>query len=290
MKPHLTTLFCLGVLCAVVVPVHGQTKDAKKATAPAEAPAASAPPFQASRIEKIRAVDSGIIEMIHAAPGDYVEADTLLVTLDSYRQKHILEVAKLRTADQSRIRECLADIDIRESTLETIRQRLRRRAATDQDLRQGEAQLDSAKAKLEAAQTNAKLAELDLKLAEINYENRFLKTPIAGIVATVEKEKGETVAAGAEMVTVADSAELKVCLPVSAAWAAKLAPGMVVPVRMADGMRELVRVARLLPGTGGNSIVELLVKNPEPTKIQDPGKIDFLFSEIPQTTPAPVEP
>ncbi len=232
------------------------------------------------QMHKVRVIDAGRIETLHVAPGDYVEVGQLLVTLDNFRQKHQLEVAKVRAQDVSKIKEITAEVSLRESVLEDIRQKSRRRLATELDIKQAEAQFEGAQAKLLSAESARELAELDLEMAKHNYANRFLQSPAAGVVMTVEKEAGESVAAGLLLVTIAENENWKTQVTLTPEIAASLREGNMVPITLADGRRNIAKVARIIPGADGTLLAEMLIPNPNPNSAARPQEPEFHFSEL----------
>ncbi len=232
-------------------------------------------------LEKIRAVDGGRIEAIHVSAGETVEADTTVVTLDHFRQKHLLEVAKVRAEDCSKLRETAADVANRKSILDELRQRARRRLASEEQVRQAEAQVEIAEAKRDAALSAQRLTELDLDMAKLNYENRFLRNLKAGVVLNVEKELGESVAGGMVILTLADTSGWKTRVPIPSDLAGVLRMGMLIPYTAGDGTQGMAWVSQILP----DGLVELVIANNNPQSAAAPAVPEFRFSELRDSYP-----
>lgn len=214
------------------------------------------------QVEHVASAEAGLIVSLRVQAGAEVRKGQIVAVLDNDRQKHLLDVAKIKAEDLSAIKTAEAEVSFRQAALDEMRYKERRRLAMDYQVRQAEAQLKIAQARLETAHKNKKLAELDLANARQNLERRTLRSPLNGVVVKVAKTSGEMVSAGTAVATVADPSRLRLDLSLSEKAAAALKVGQIVPLQTADGRSLLGEIASILPGQDGARVVQVVAENP----------------------------
>ena len=109
---------------------------------------------------------SDIVTDIRFTPGDFVEKDQILLTLDNRRQKIALERAKIELRDRKR-------------TLQRLLESQKRGAATQNDV--------------DIAITQRDLARVQLESSQADLEDRRVRAPFSGHVGLTDIEPGDRI-------------------------------------------------------------------------------------------------
>jgi multidrug efflux pump subunit AcrA (membrane-fusion protein) len=250
--------------------------------------------LQPQNVDTQTARDSGFLDIVDAKVGDTVVAGQLLMKLDHERQLHAYNVAKIRSENQSGIE--IAEGELREkyAILEDVKERHRKRQASDGQLEQAQAQAQVAKGKLSQAKMGLELAKLEFELAEKLLENRYIRSPINGTIMDISKRRGDKVNQGDLIVTVADMTTVAGEIPVTMESAQSLAVGSTFPVRLAGS--QIVRNARVesispLPhAKSGEKVVKVVFENMRPQDALLNLKIEALLPEHLKTVERPKPP
>ena len=125
---------------------------------------------------------SGVVKRLRANIGDTVSAGDVIAEIDDAEFRARVEQNE---ASLSRAR---AEAELARTNLDRLRVMVEREFASRQ-------QLDVAESALQVAQAQERLAEANLESARIQLTCTRLTSPIAGIVASVSTQEGETVAA-----------------------------------------------------------------------------------------------
>jgi len=218
-----------------------------------------------SMVENVVAREPGLLENIQVSIGDAVKKGTILGHLDHHRQYHTLQVAKIRAADRSKIKELQAEVAMTQALLEDHQEQARRRRVSEHTVRQSEARAQASQAKLEAAKANQALSELALEEAQANYDRRFFVAPFDGVIVAIHKEKNETVSLGNPIFTIADHTNWVVRHSLPESIASTLKVGRTLPLYQAGSqIARFGRIAGIGPPEDGMQTVEFVVANPNP--------------------------
>lgn len=143
---------------------------------------------------------SGILSELHVTVGDQVSAGQLLAVLDPTELRARRDLAK------AQLEAAIADERFAEVDLGRARQMLDEEVVT-------QAEFDAAERAFDAAAAGVRQAEAALESAEIQVGYTRITAPIAGVVASVSTQVGETVAASfasPTFVTIIDLERLEV--------------------------------------------------------------------------------
>ncbi|MFW5951924.1 MAG: efflux RND transporter periplasmic adaptor subunit [Gemmatimonadota bacterium] len=125
---------------------------------------------------------SGVVSRLRSNIGDMVEAGDVIAEIDD---------AEFRTRvaqSEASLARARAQAELAAAELERVRPLAEREVVPRQEL-------DAAESAFEVAMAQVKLAEADLESARIQLSYTRITAPIAGVVASVATQEGETVAA-----------------------------------------------------------------------------------------------
>ncbi len=213
--------------------------------------------------------ETGFVETVDIKPGDQVAKDQILLKLDHERQLQAYLATKLRAESRAGIEIAEGELRDKNANLNETLDRFRRRGVTENQVEQAQAQAQIARGKLAQARMMQEMVKLELALAEKLLENRFVRSPINGIVLDIAKPAGSRAAQGDIAITVANSEELAAEIPVTKDSASAFAVGNSVPIRMAgsDVVRQ-GRIAAINPmenAKNGEQKIRVVFENMRPT-------------------------
>ncbi len=125
---------------------------------------------------------SGVVTRLRANIGDVVQAGEVIAEIDD------AEFQARVDQNEASLARARAEADLAEANLERLRAMVEREFVSRQ-------QLDAAESALQVARAQVKLAEANLESARIQLSYARITAPIAGVVASVSTQEGETVAA-----------------------------------------------------------------------------------------------
>lgn len=261
-------------------------------------------PGSREEVQVVAARGSGTLVSIGVRLGDEVKAEQLLGSLDDERELYAYKVAKIRADDQSMVDLAKAETRMRAAELENKQEAYRRRRIEKPDVDKAEAELDAAGARQSIVETNRKIVQLDLERAENELEKRRLRSPMEGVILTIERSKGEKVSEGTTIFTVGSEnfVAIKMSLPLAAAQALPL-NGVMLVRAVGSNITQIARIAEIgtKPDKDGNIPVRLQTQTPvgvadpfaHPFEIlgrQQPGDALPETPQLPASTPAPPAP
>jgi len=295
-------LFALGL---TLLPISGQSAPSEPAKAPpkgaprqpaaaAPAPAATLPSVllgEPDDLQRVAAAAAGDLTELAVKRGDRVTKGQLLGNLDEEREKFAAEAARIRADDQSALELALSEVELRQAELEEAEEAYRRRKVARTAISKAKAQLEMAKTKEQMARTNQKLAKLEAERQESELERRRFRSPMDGVVISVEKAVGDKIAQGTVVFTVGsgDSVALNLNLPQHLARELESRGGLFVRLKgeLETRFARLVSTGPADPATG-TVPVKLLTDAPaqEGQPVARPLEYE-LATPPPLATPAP---
>lgn len=218
----------------------------------------------ASRLlEKVRSATQGVTVEVYVKAGDLVSKGQLLGHTELEATRLQLDLAR-HTMDSK------ANVDAAQSQAEAWSVT---RAETEEAVRKrdmNESRLDWAIAMERMYQANHEVqtdAETVQKIQydywERQYQNRFFRAPVEGVVSEVLTEPGKPVNFGAHLFTIRNDNIFALPVTVPAELAAAAVPNRTLPVRSADGRsvgRALIDSVIDDPRATGGKIIKLLLK------------------------------
>lgn len=216
----------------------------------------------------LRAREVGLCDEILVKLGDRVSARQIVARLDHFRQLHAFQTAKRRLLNRGMLTIAEADLKEKSSALEEAQQKHRRRQISDAELTRATAQHEVAVARLSLARDAMEQAQSDCDLAEQALQERFVRSPVAGVVTQIHKNLGERAQSGDPVVSIGDDTQLSVDQIFSKEAAAKLVTGALIPIKTsASGPTLEARIAAISAApkaANGEKILTLIFDNPDP--------------------------
>lgn len=251
-------------MVAVSALVTAEAADKKPAPSPKPTPPTARSETQ---LETVLAKDPGYVEFVHVEIGSTVAKGQLLVSLDTDRFRHAYETTRIRSDSTAQVATAAAEVRSKQSQHDTIRENVRFRRASEDQLERSGAELDIAKAKLELAVEADKLAKLEFERAREQLEARFIRSPVDGTLVQVLRSRGDKVEPGAVVIRVADPTRVGAAFKLTPEAAADFETGSTIAVRKVGS--DVVEEARIqsifaIPGdAAGTQQMNLLFADPE---------------------------
>jgi RND family efflux transporter MFP subunit len=158
---------------------------------------------QALRLVTVRGETSGLIGEIGVASGAYVEADTVIVTLDDRAERIALDRALILLEDA-------------QTNLDRLSQLVTTGAVSSVSRQDAELAL--------------RTAELEVAQAEYDLDRRVIRAPIAGWVGLIDLEIGQRISAQDPLATISDRSEIIIDFRVPERVIGQLAIGQPITV------------------------------------------------------------
>ncbi|MBT5876990.1 MAG: efflux RND transporter periplasmic adaptor subunit [Candidatus Latescibacteria bacterium] len=165
---------------------------------------------------KVGARISGQVTRLYVTVGSQVLEGQIIAELDQ---------AEL----QARRNQVVASIDLERASNANVVRAAGRSASLHQEALISDEEYDQAKAGVDLAQARIKRAEADLALLDVQIGYTTIRTPIAGVVASVSTQEGESISAGLAaptFVTIINLAELEAIAFVDETDIGRVAPGL----------------------------------------------------------------
>ncbi|MEL7498508.1 MAG: HlyD family efflux transporter periplasmic adaptor subunit [Planctomycetota bacterium] len=192
-------------------------------------------PLQLIDDVQIASLDPGVVTKLNIQPGDRVEAESILLELDSdiYAAEAGANRMNLRIAQQ----EATNDVNLRfsqktlalndkqlEKSLAAVRQYAKSISETEIDrlrLERDQSELSIEQAELEkaTAELNVRLRQQQLDASEIRLTRRSIRSPLHGTVVDLLVQRGEAVTAGQPVIRVVNLDRLRVKATLEAKFA-----------------------------------------------------------------------
>ncbi|MEP0846685.1 MAG: efflux RND transporter periplasmic adaptor subunit [Phycisphaerae bacterium] len=208
----------------------GGPDDKPGATAARAIPGLTTP----SRKALLAVPQTGRIKELVAREGQYVAAGDLIAVLDDDAQQTRVLLAKLKAECSLKIELGRVEYERAVGVLERLEQLRGESLAAAHEIRQAQADADSARLRWSLAQSEQQLDRQDFVLQSQLLDLLRLRAPFAGYVAEQHKEVGETVEAREAIVTLALLDPLTVVADCPLELARFVRPGASVTVRPAD--------------------------------------------------------
>jgi RND family efflux transporter MFP subunit len=219
-------------------------------------------PLQLIDDVEVASLDTGVVTKLHVQTGDYVAEGTVLLELD--RDLHEGEAAVKKMACLVADAEAGNDVNLRfsektlmlngkilEKSLNAIVAYPKSISETEIDkLRlerdQSELSIEQAQLEQEVAMLTAQLRREEKTLADIQLARRTLRSPLAGIVVSVDVQAGEAVVSGKPALRIVSLNKLRLIASVDRKFAFKIMKGDAAVMHIQVGEEEAVIPAKIV--------------------------------------------
>jgi len=209
----------------------------------------------------------GIVDTMRVERGDLIEADQILVTLDSGVEQAAVAFARERAGATSEVRAGEVSVAFAERREERVQTLFDEDAISTDQFDEVETEARLAQLQLDQAEESTRLAELELRRAEETLKRHTIRSPINGVVVQRYLSPGESVKFQ-PMLRLAqiDPLRVEVIVPVSAFGMIEVGQMAIVqpeePV-VGNYEAEIVIVDRVADAASGTFRVALDLPNPD---------------------------
>lgn len=242
--------------------------------------------------EKVRASAPGVIVEVFVKPGETVRKGQVLGHTELDATKLQLDLAEHAMRSKAKLEAARGQADAwavaREETAISVRRREQEKSRLDWAV---------SMEKMYQANYDAQVEEEDAQMIQYQYwksqyEKRFFRAPVDGVVTEVLAEVGESVNFATHVFTVGNDDTYAIPVTIPAPLAEAAIPSETLPVRTSDGKsvtRALVDSVIDDPRETGRKIIRLLIKSadfPTATRPKLKGmKFDVLLPELAASSP-----
>jgi multidrug efflux pump subunit AcrA (membrane-fusion protein) len=214
--------------------------------------------------EKVRAGAAGVMVEVFVKPGDTVTKGQVLGHTELDATKLQFDLAERALNARANVESARSQAEAWTVTREETEEAVRRRKADKTRLDWAAAMEKMYLAKYESELDNESLQSIQYEYWKSQYEKRFFRSPVDGVVTEVLTEVGRPVPLASHVFTVSNENVYSIPVNVPAPLAEAAQPSDTVPVRAADGKsvtRALVDSVMDDPRGAGRKIIRLLVKS-----------------------------
>jgi multidrug efflux pump subunit AcrA (membrane-fusion protein) len=240
--------------------------------------------------EKVRAKAPGVVVEIFVNVGDEVKKDQILGHTELDATKYQLDLARLALEGRGSIDSALGQADAWTANRQETEDAVRRRKVEKSRLEWATGMEQMYRGAYQAQLDKQKIQRVQYEYWQEQYDNRFFKSPVDGVVTEIKAEIGKKVDYATHLFTVGNEESYVLPVTVPEELAGGAVPGSTLPIRSTTGGyvgRGLVQSIISDPKSPGKKIVKLLLDErdvPASTSANLPGmKFDVLLPE-PQTS------
>jgi multidrug efflux pump subunit AcrA (membrane-fusion protein) len=214
--------------------------------------------------EKVRAQAPGVLMEVFVKPGDYVIKGQILAHTELDAAKLHMDLTKRALENKTNVESAKAHADAWRVAREETEEQVRRRRAEKTRLEWAISMEKMHQANYEAQLELEKVQEVQYFSAKQQFEKRFLRATVHGVVTEKLVDVGKPVNFATHVFTISNQSAFSIPVPVPAPVAAAVKPNETIPVRSADGnvvKRAVVDSVTDSPRSAGEKIVRLLVES-----------------------------
>ena len=210
--------------------------------------------------------EPGLIMEIRVKEGQSVVEGEILAVLDTKVLDASLAVAKRRASQVGRIKAAQAEVALRRSRADKLRQMSERGNASPIEFKRAVTDYDVAKANLILAEEERDVNLLEVRRIEAQIEKARLRSPCDGVIVDVFKEAGEsTQVSDSRLLQLVQLSVLRVEFPVSVSEAAKYSAGDRIDVMLPDTSQSAQAfvevVSPVLDANSGTVKISCIIEN-----------------------------
>lgn len=217
----------------------------------------------ASRVDgKVRSNAPGVVVEVLVNVGDTVTKGQILGHTELDDTKRQLDLAQQELDNKTNIEAMEGQAEAWTITREEIELAVRQRKAEKSRLKWALAMEKQFRATYEAQLAAEKIQQIQYDYWKAQYERRYFRAPMDGVVTAVLAEVGKPVGYGTHVFTISNDDTYAIPVTVPAALADTAASHGWLAVRSADGKtvgRALVDSVKDDPGSAGQKIIRLLI-------------------------------
>lgn len=188
------------------------------------------------RTFKVAADETGTIAEVLVQEGEHVKAGQPLARLNSEVHEAMLAIASQNMKAEGRIRSAQADLQLKQSRLEKLREILSEGFARQEEVDRAAAEVEIAQANIHAANEDVATKQLEHNKILVQLQRRTIVAPTDGTVTVLHKDQGEYVAPNTpEIVTLVQLDALLANFTLTGRQTAMLQEGNSLPIIFSEG-------------------------------------------------------
>lgn len=250
----------------------------------------------------VRSLAPGTVTKIYARPGQQVKYGEIISELDYDQQLYQRNTSKAQAEAEGGMQSAEGQLAQRKADLEEMKELLRRRQVAEYRVVSAEAWVQWAEGQLKAIREQKEQQKLTYEYWSNEYEKRFIRSPLDGVVAEVKVTEGQGIGVAAHVYTITNTNATQLNATMTAAQLGNTSVKDRVLVRQPGGQKMVPAVVQEIvedPADKTKKIVRLLFDNRlagEPIK---PGQFDIFLPSNgvkdavpppPPATPTPAAP
>jgi RND family efflux transporter MFP subunit len=217
------------------------------------------------RTLKVAADETGTIAEVLVQEGEQVKAGQALARLNSDVHEAMLAVAAQSMKAEGRIRSAQADLQLRQSRLDKLRDILSEGFARQEEVDRATSEVDIAQANIHAAKEDMATKKLEHQKILVQLQRRTIVAPIDGTVTILHKDKGEYVAPNTpEIVTLVQLDKLLANFTLNGNQVAALQTGNELPIIFSEGNDQrgtIDFISPVMDAESGTVLIKIKIDN-----------------------------
>lgn len=211
--------------------------------------------------QKVRAAAPGVLMEVFVKVGETVKKGQILGHTELTTAKYQLDLARLALENNAAISGMEGQADAWKATREETEEALRRRKVDKSRLEWAAGMEKFYASQYEGQLEQKKVQRVQFEYCKEQYENRFFRAPVDGVITQVLLEVGKPVSYATHVFTIGNEESYMIPVSVPAELAAAAVPNATLPIRATNGKhvaRGLVDSVADDPKSPGNKIITLL--------------------------------
>lgn len=226
----------------------------------------------------ITAAETGVLTTLNVSEGAEVKDGDVLAVLDSRLIEASLKVAKAKKNSTATILGASAEWEVSKNKLAQFEKLYAAGNARKDELVRAELDEKIVAAKLARAKEQKEILELEYKRIQMQIEQRIIRSPINGVVVTVNREAGELVSAShGPFIRIVDISQLKFITNIPRQDARKIDQGDEVSIELDEGGEKLKGkveyVSQIIDPTSNTVKVSVNFENPGGVRSGNAGRL-----------------
>jgi RND family efflux transporter MFP subunit len=224
--------------------------------------------IEAHSVIKLSNQSQGMLAKVNVRRGDRIRANAVVAELESAVERALLHAAQLKAQTDAMVKAKAAELAFAEQRLVRQQQLAAKTIVSSQSLEEAETRVAVLRSDLLQAELDRKLAGIDVERLEALLERRLLRSPVDGVVATVDMHPGEYADSSTVVATIAEVHPLKVEVYLPTEAYPKVQVGMRAEIRPQEPIggshvAEVVSKDAKIDAASGLFQIQLRLPNPE---------------------------
>lgn len=246
----------------------------------------------------VRSLAPGTVTKIYARPGQQIKYGEILSELDYDQQLYQRDTSKAQAEAEGGMQSAEGQLAQRKADLEEMKELLRRRQVAEYRVVSAEAWVQWAEGQLKAIREQKEQQKITYEYWSNEYEKRFIRSPLDGVVAEVKVTEGQGIGVAAHVYTITNTNATQLTAVMTADQLGNVGVKDRVLVRQPGSKKLVPAVVQEIvedPADKTKKTVRLLFDNRLAGEAIKPGQFDLFLPSIPsngakEVVPPPAAP